>query len=119
MKCTFALASAAMLATPASTPPLTGPGTAHFAGWPPDEYIREFATVAVFVESTERYCGPPPPAGLVRYGCAFVRDDGTPVMIVLHPVYWPHEEFSRIIAHEGAHLAGWGVDHPMPADPAT
>lgn len=106
MKSALAIAATLLVAEP------TGPGTEHFSGWPPDRYNAEFAAVSLFVADTEPYCGKPP-KGFIRYGCAWTREDGVPVIVVLHPGYFPDETFARIVAHEGAHTLGWPKDHPL------
>lgn len=117
MKCLIAIAACLSLASPAApaddAPVPTGPGTEHYAGWPPEQYKREFAAVVLFVANTDPYCGGPAPEGLTRYGCAWTRDDGTPFIVVLHPAHFPNNEYAGILAHEGAHIMGWPGHHPL------
>lgn len=118
MKAPLVCAAAALLAAPSSAanePSVvaTGPGTEIYSGWPPDRYKAEFAAVVLFVKDTDPYCGPPPPAGFVRYGCSYTRADGTPIIVVLSPWYFQGDEYARILAHEGAHTLGWPGNHPL------
>ena len=113
MKPLLALLAAPLLAGPSV--PTHNPVTEYgpvYSGWPPERFHGEFAAITLFVADPAEYCGPAP-EGLVKLGCQWTRADGTPIIVVLHPAYFPDEDFARIVSHEGGHVRGWGANHEI------
>lgn len=94
-------------------PPAVGPGTAFYAGWPPEQYRTEFrGTIhAASVERVQEICGagqPPQPQGFSYLGC--FRNG---VIVCPLPTPGQEEPFARCVSHEAAHHRAWSGLHPL------
>lgn len=117
MKCFAALAFAGALAAPAA--PEYGPGTTHYAGSPPLEYMGDQAAVTFYVMDVSPYCGKPQP-GYRTLGCSFHTDNGTPVIVMLNPCpFTDVDAYAQLACHEIAHLRGWSGTHDPYPGPAA
>jgi hypothetical protein len=106
-------AAAAMLALSV----LTGPGTPHYAGLPPERFQGP-ATVTLKIVAPEHLvatCGSDVPPGLELMGCAMSDWLGRRYVVMPDPCRnGASDETARILCHEVGHAAhGWPGDHPL------
>ncbi|MGX7895451.1 hypothetical protein [Tsuneonella sp. HG222] len=110
MKAGYALA--ALLCCAPSAPVETGPGTPHFAGMPPERFMREDVAVVLFVKDVGKFCGTAP-EGLTLIACVREVSDRK-IIFMPHPaLYGENDFYARIMAHELAHVAGWTANHEL------
>lgn len=99
----------------AATPLVTGPGTAYYAGMPPERFRGPALVRMQVVPEAELYtaCNSKPVSELRLLGCARKDWLGRPYIVVPDPCPRGEvEQTARVLCHELAHAArGWTASH--------